>query len=189
MAARGARAAGGDAGDWVSQQLPSGHQSEIYARVQARVDRGRFFEGRTSPSSIAGTRRSIRSFTSDGSRSRSRGVAVLFASPIPAAVAAKVARATIPIVFAIGSDPVETGLVVSLNRPGGNITGATFLSIELGAKRVELLREFVPKVASIGLLVNPKIRIGAQTKICRAATTRTRSATHRPERKRSKRVR
>ena len=102
----------------------------------------------------------------------SRGVAAHFASPIPAALAAKAATGTIPIVFAIGSDPVETGLVVSLNRPGGNITGATFLSIELGAKRLELLRELVPKVASIGLLVNPKNPNAApQTKHMQAATT------------------
>jgi ABC-type uncharacterized transport system substrate-binding protein len=84
-----------------------------------------------------------------------RRVSVLFASPIPAALAAKAASATIPIVFAIGSDPVETGLVLSLNRPGGNVTGATFLSIALGAKRLELLRDLIPRIASIGLLVNP----------------------------------
>ena len=101
-----------------------------------------------------------------------RRVAVLFASPIPAAIAAKAATANIPIVFAIGSDPVETGLVVSLNRPGGNITGATFLSVELGAKRLELLRDLVPKIASIGLLVNPNNpNAVVQTKEMQAATT------------------
>jgi putative tryptophan/tyrosine transport system substrate-binding protein len=101
-----------------------------------------------------------------------RRVAVLFASPIPAALAAKATTTTIPIVFAIGSDPVETGLVVSLNRPGGNVTGATFLSVDLGAKRLELLRDLLPKIASIGLLVNPNNPNAAvQTKEMQAATT------------------
>jgi ABC-type uncharacterized transport system substrate-binding protein len=101
-----------------------------------------------------------------------RRVAVLFASPIPAALAAQAATATIPIVFAIGSDPVETGLVVSLNRPGGNVTGTTFLSVALGAKRLELLRDLAPKIASIGLLVNPNNPNAAlQTKEIKAATT------------------
>jgi len=99
-----------------------------------------------------------------------RRVAVLFASPIPAALAAKAATSTIPVVFAIGSDPVESGLAISLYRPGGYVTGVTFLSVELGAKRLELLRDLVPKIASIALLVNPSNPNAApQTKDMQAA--------------------
>jgi putative ABC transport system substrate-binding protein len=75
-------------------------------------------------------------------------------SPAPV-MAAKAATTTIPIVFATGYDPVAAGLVTSLARPGGNLTGVTSLTAEVGPKRVELLRELVPTATSIALLVNP----------------------------------
>jgi putative ABC transport system substrate-binding protein len=84
-----------------------------------------------------------------------RRVAVIAAADTRAAIAAKAATTTLPIVFAGGSDPVREGLVASLNRPGGNVTGVTFLAGEVGAKQLGLLRELVPKATRIGVLVDP----------------------------------
>src|SRR5262249_31286618 len=73
----------------------------------------------------------------------------------PAALAAKAATTTIPIVFAVGSDPVDVGLVASLNRPGGNVTGIAFESVEIAGKSLGLMRELLPQETRIAVLVNP----------------------------------
>jgi putative ABC transport system substrate-binding protein len=91
-------------------------------------------------------------------------VAVIFSNGL-GAVAAKAATTTIPIVFYTASDAVEAGLVASLSRPGGNLTGATSLNAEIGPKRLELLRELVPMATTIALLVNPTNPTNADTLI------------------------
>jgi len=85
----------------------------------------------------------------------SRQVAMIVALGSTAALAAKAATATIPIVFGTAADPVEVGLVASLNRPDGNLTGVTNLNAEVGPKRLELLREMLPTATIFALLVDP----------------------------------
>ena len=86
-----------------------------------------------------------------------RKVDLIVAVATPSALAAKGATSTIPIVFAVGGDPIGDGLVASLARPGGNLTGVSFLVVELHPKRLELLSELVPQAKVIALLVNPNL--------------------------------
>jgi putative ABC transport system substrate-binding protein len=100
-----------------------------------------------------------------------RRVAVIFCPTTPASLAAKKATATIPIVFSIGSDPVQAGLVASLNRPGGNVTGMAYLVVELAAKRLELLHEIAPAAKSIGYLYNPNYSAAVEERSIQALET------------------
>jgi putative ABC transport system substrate-binding protein len=85
-----------------------------------------------------------------------RQVAVIVGGNTPSALAAKAETTTVPIVFVTGADPVRDGLVASLNRPGGNVTGASFISVELGTKQLGLLRELRPGAARIAVFADPK---------------------------------
>ena len=115
-----------------------------------------------------------------------RQVSVIVAPGAPVALAAKAATSTMPIAFIVGIDPVESGLVASLNRPGGNVTGVSVLNAELAGKRLDLLHQLLPTATAVALLVNPTNRsnskfettsfqdaarvLGLETHVLRAST-------------------
>jgi putative ABC transport system substrate-binding protein len=142
---------------WLTDGLPPRDSIDAFRRGLAEIG---FLEGRDV---------TVEYHTTDGHSERLsplvadlvlRRVAVIFAGTTESALAAKAATRTIPVpvVFLIGSDPVEVGLVASLNRPGGNLTGVAVLTAEIAAKRLELLHKLVPATELIAMLAGPADR-------------------------------
>src|SRR4029434_8469308 len=142
----------------VVEFLRSGTLTDVLYRVTA------FRQGLKEAGLVEGQNVAIESRSDEGQSDRLpllvadllRRQVALIVGNTPAALAAKAATTTVPIVFVIGLDPVRVGLVANLNRPGGNVTGVSFISAELGAKQLGLLRELRPGAARIAVLVDPK---------------------------------
>jgi putative ABC transport system substrate-binding protein len=138
--------------------LSSGEMADWAIKpFRAGLEEGGYFEGRNLTVIRRSAENQFDRLPALAAELVKRQVSVIFAtgSPVPAR-AAKMATSTIPIVFAYGGDPVSDGLVASLNRPGGNVTGATFIGTALTSKKMGLLREILPQVSDVALLVNPK---------------------------------
>jgi putative tryptophan/tyrosine transport system substrate-binding protein len=141
-----------------------GFLSSLSANDASRITAA-FYQGLNETGYVDGRNVAVEFRWTDGQYDRlpamaaelvNRQVAVIAAiSGTPAGLAAKSATTSIPIVFAIGGDPVAPGLVTSLNRPAGNVTGVTFFTSPLAAKRLELLRDLVPKATTFAVLTNP----------------------------------
>jgi ABC-type uncharacterized transport system substrate-binding protein len=163
VAARGARAAVGDAGDRAPHLQGRGRHPQLLAAFrQGLKDRG-FVEGQSVAIEyrFAGNRNEqLPALAADLVH---RQVTVIVATTAVAALAAKAATRTIPIVFEMGGDPVRFGLVASLNRPGGNVTGVTQLNAVVAPKRLELLHELLPTATVMGLLIDPTDPANAET--------------------------
>jgi putative tryptophan/tyrosine transport system substrate-binding protein len=157
MASRGARAAEGDAGDWLPQpESPTDSASIVAAFRQGLKEEG-YVEGQNVAIESRFAEGQIDRLPALASDLVRHGVTVFVATGGTGSVvkARPVVPKTIPIVFAMGGDPIKLGIVASLARPGDNITGVSFLLSDLAEKEVELLHELVPKAAVIGFLVDP----------------------------------
>jgi putative tryptophan/tyrosine transport system substrate-binding protein len=134
--------------------LPDGYRRQLIALRQALQVAG-YVEGRNIAIEFRWAENRYDRLPTLAADLVARHVSVIATTDTASTRAAKAATATIPIVFAYGGDPVDDGLVASFNRPGGNVTGVTFISAALAPKRLELLHEVVPGAGVIGVLVNP----------------------------------
>ena len=135
----------------------AGERPHVVEAFRTGLAEGGFLDGRTVTISLSICGQSARAFTRSRGRTRSqRFECDCVTGGLFAVRVAKQATNSIPIVFVMGSDPVETGIVASFNRPGANVTGVSFLTDALGAKRLGLLREVMPKPGLIAVLINPK---------------------------------
>src|SRR5208337_82600 len=150
----GARAAAGDAGDRATRSDDATRVRGTARSVSPRPERSWLCRRPQRSHRISLGGRPVRSAVGAGRRSCSLAVIVTLGGNA-ASVAAKAATATIPVVFHGSVDPVEAGLVASLNRPGGNVTGVVTLNMETEQKRLELMHELLPAAIMIGLLLNP----------------------------------
>jgi putative ABC transport system substrate-binding protein len=156
LAARGTRAAFGNADNRLSWRRDARPVGQPVARVPPGLGDTGYIEGRNVAVEYRwaeGQNDRLQALAADLLR---RQVTVVAApGSTRGALVAKSMTSTIPILFATGADPIKEGLVASLNRPGGNVTGITLLGVELGPKQLELLREMSPTVTTVALLVNP----------------------------------
>jgi putative ABC transport system substrate-binding protein len=154
VAARGAGAAAVDAGDRVPPKRGDGWRRASHRALRQGLNDAGFVEGRNVAVEFRSAENQLDRLPALAAELIRRPVSVIVANSI-AAIAAKAATTTVPIVFAGGGDPIEEGLVASLNRPGGNVTGVNFFVAVLGPKRLDLLRQLVPQATTIAMLVNP----------------------------------
>ena len=155
MAACRGRATIGDTSYRLSRTHFGRSDAYLLAPFRKALGEAGFDEGRNVTIEYRYAERDVSRLPSLASELVRRNVSVIFTGTTVSALATKAATSTIPVVFAIGADPVRSGLVTSLNRPGGNLTGVSFFTNQMEAKRLALLHEIAPKAELVGVLFNP----------------------------------